>query len=599
VAAAKLMPMNRPAATQAASLLGAVARPAASATPMAPVPPLHKKVILASSLGTVFEWYDFYLYGALATLIARRFFGALEPSSAFVFALLTFAAGFIVRPFGALLFGRLGDLIGRKYTFLITIVVMGLSTFMVGLLPSFEAIGMAAPVLLVGLRMLQGLALGGEYGGAATYVAEHAPPGRRGMYTAWIQTTATLGLLLSLAVILGTRALLGEAAFEAWGWRLPFLLSIVLLAVSTWFRLSMAESPAFQQIKASGAASSGPIAESFGRWRNLRVVLLALFGLVAGQAVVWYTGQLYALFFLQSVLKVDADTAGVLVAVALLIAAPFFVVFGALSDRIGRKPVLGAGLLLAVVAFFPLFKALTLAANPQLARAQAEVQIVVKADPASCSFQGSPVARDADFTSACDIARRALAESAAQFRNEPLPAGSATQVQIDGRVLMPPTATLVQAGHRYDNDSTRAVRHFRRELADRLLQAGYPLHAPAIQVGSGAWWQLVAVLSLLGIIVAMVYGPTAATLAELFPTRIRYTSMSLPYHVGNGWFGGLLPTIAFAMVAGRGDALHGLWYPVAVAAVTFVVGALLLPETSGRDIRAQNGVSSTPARRGA
>lgn len=586
--------MSRPAATQTAPFAQPMSR---GATPAPAVPMLHKKVILASSLGTVFEWYDFYLYAALATLIARRFFGALEPSSAFVFALLTFAAGFIVRPFGALLFGRLGDLIGRKYTFLITIVVMGLSTFMVGLLPSYDAIGLAAPVLLVGLRMLQGLALGGEYGGATTYVAEHAPAGRRGMYTAWIQTTATLGLLLSLAVILGTRALVGEAAFESWGWRVPFLLSIVLLAVSSWIRLSMAESPAFQQIKDSGSASSGPIAESFGRWRNLKVVLLALFGLVAGQAVVWYTGQLYALFFLQSVLKVDADTAGVLVAVALLVAAPFFVLFGALSDRIGRKPVLGAGLLLAVLSFFPLFKALTVAANPQLARAQAEVHIVVRADPASCSFQGSPVARDVDFSSGCDIARRLLTESAARYQHEAAPAGAPTEVRVDGRVLLPPTATLIQGGHRFDNDSTRAVRAFRKALAGALSEAGYPAQAPPIAAGSLAWWQLVGLLSLLGIIVAMVYGPTAATLAELFPTRIRYTSMSLPYHVGNGWFGGLMPTIAFAMSAGRGDALHGLWYPVAVAAVTFVVGALLLPETHGRDIRAQNRSPVPPARR--
>lgn len=553
----------------------------------AAVPPMtreHRRVILAASLGTVFEWYDFYLYGAMAALIARHFFGALDPGSAFVFALLTFAAGFVVRPFGALVFGRLGDLVGRKYTFLVTIVVMGLATFMVGLLPGHDAIGLAAPVILVGLRLLQGLALGGEYGGAAVYVAEHAPPSRRGLYTSWIQTTATLGLLLSLLVILGTRAVLGEAAFEAWGWRVPFLLSIVLLVVSSWIRLKMAESPLYRQLRDRGGASSGPVRESLGRWRHLRLVLLALFGLVAGQAVVWYTGQLYVLFFLQDVLRVDADTTALLVATALLLAAPFFVVFGALSDRIGRKPVLLTGLLLAVVGFMPLFKALTLVANPALAQAQATVQVLVRADPASCSFQGQPVVRETAAASGCDLARRALAGLAVHHVQQPLPAGHGAEVHIDGRVLPVPVLVPLPGGQRMDNDSVRALRQFRLDVADALAGAGYPVQAPAIATGSATWWQLVGLLLLLGLVVAMVYGPTAATLVELFPTRIRYTAVSLPYHLGNGWFGGLMPSIAFAMVAGRGNILHGLWYPVLVAALTAVIGALCLPETRHRDL---------------
>jgi MFS family permease len=555
-----------------------------AAPPARPLSAVQKKVILAASLGTVFEWYDFYLYGALAPVIALHFFGGVEPSQAFVLALLAFAAGFLVRPFGALVFGRLGDLIGRKHTFLVTLLVMGLSTFMVGLLPTQESLGLAAPLCLVGLRMLQGLALGGEYGGAATYLGEHAPPRRRGAYTAWIQTTATLGLLGSLAAVLATRAVLGPEAFQAWGWRVPFWLSIVLLGISVWIRLSLAESPTFRRLKDSGWASSGPIGESFLRWRNLRVVLLALFGLVAGQAVVWYTGQLYVLFYLQGVLRVDADTATALLAVALALSAPFFVLFGALSDRIGRKPVIGAGLLLAALCLFPLFKQLTLAANPPLAQAHERVAIVVRADPASCSFQGNPVAREVDFHSGCDIARRALAGHAAQYRHEPLAPGMSAEVLVNEQRLVVPTVTRVQGGHRFDNDSTRALQAFRKDVASALSAAGYPAQAPEIRWFSTAWWRLVAVLWALGLIVALVYGPTAATLVELFPTRIRCTSMSLPYHVGNGWFGGLMPSIAFAMVAGRGDILQGLWYPVVVASLTFVVCALWLPETRGRDI---------------
>jgi len=543
----------------------------------------ERRVIVASSLGTVFEWYDFYLYGSLAAVIAGQFFSALDPQAAFIFALLAFAAGFIVRPFGALVFGRLGDMIGRKYTFLVTIVIMGLSTFLVGLLPSYAAIGVAAPILLVVLRMLQGLALGGEYGGAATYVAEHAPAGRRGAYTAWIQTTATLGLLLCLMVILATRTLVGEEAFADWAWRIPFLLSIVLLAISVWIRLAMSESPAFRRLKEEGRTSAAPLTESFARWPNLKVVLLALFGLVAGQAVVWYTGQFYALFFLANVLKVDGPTANVLIAVALVIGTPFYLVFGALSDRIGRKPVIMGGLLLAMVSYFPLFAALTEAANPRLARAQAETRIVVTADPAECSFQGSPLARETDFRSSCDIAKRTLAQAAASYETRARPGQPAT-ISIGATVLEAPTAALAPGGGRFDEQSAATVAGFRTATLAALAAAGYPDRADPIPAGSAAWWRIVAILALLVIYVAMVYGPIAAMLVELFPTRIRYTSMSLPYHVGNGWFGGLMPTIAFAMVAQNGNIYFGLWYPVGIAALTLVIGLLFVPETRGRDI---------------
>jgi MFS family permease len=545
----------------------------------------ERKVIFASSLGTVFEWYDFYLYGALAPIIAKQFFAGLDPSAAFIFALLAFAAGFIVRPFGALVFGRLGDMIGRKYTFLVTILIMGSSTFVVGILPSYAAIGVAAPVVLIGLRMLQGLALGGEYGGAATYVAEHAPQGKRGAYTSWIQTTATLGLFLSLVVILLARTLMGADAFADWGWRVPFLMSIVLLVVSVWIRLSMNESPAFRKMKEQGRTSKAPVTESFGRWKNLKIVILALLGLVAGQAVVWYTGQFYALFFLTNVLKVDDSLANILVALALLAATPFFVVFGTLSDRIGRKPIIMVGLALAAVSYFPLFHALTEAANPDLARAQEQARIVIKAVPASCSFQGSPVAREVDFTSPCDIAKRVLAQNAASYVNEPLATGLPAVVQIGTRTLTPPTGVLAPEGHRFEEASAQAIAQFKRDVAAALKDAGYPSRADPAKMNKPL---IVAILFALVLFVTMVYGPIAAMLVELFPTRIRYTSMSLPYHIGNGWFGGLMPTIAFAMVAQNGNIYHGLWYPVVVAALTLVIGTLLVRETKDVDIYARD-----------
>jgi MFS family permease len=553
----------------------------ATAAASAPMTKEEKKVIFASSLGTVFEWYDFYLYGSLAPIIAKQFFSGLDPTSAFIFALLAFAAGFLVRPFGALVFGRLGDMIGRKYTFLVTILIMGLATFIVGVLPSYASIGVAAPVILIGLRMLQGLALGGEYGGAATYVAEHAPHGKRGAYTSWIQTTATLGLFLSLMVILGTRTALGEAAFGDWGWRIPFLVSIFLLAVSVWIRLSMNESPAFKKMKEEGKTSKAPLTESFGQWKNLKIVILALVGLTAGQAVVWYTGQFYALFFLTQALKVDGATANIMIAISLLIGTPFFVVFGTLSDRIGRKPIIMAGCLIAALTYFPLFGALTKAANPDLAAAQAKTQVVVTADPKECSFQGSPIAREIDFRSSCDIAKRFLAQSSVSYENA-AGSGPAT-ITVGDKVITAPVGNVVNS--KFDEDSAKAIAAFKKDVADTLKGAGYPAKADPAKIDKV---KVVAILTLLVIYVTMVYGPIAAMLVEMFPTRIRYTSMSLPYHIGNGWFGGLLPTTSFAIVAATGNMYNGLWYPIVIAVMTFVVGVLFVKETKDVDIYARD-----------
>ena len=535
----------------------------------------EKKVIFASSLGTVFEWYDFYLYGSLAAIIAKQFFAGLDAGSAFIFALLAFAAGFIVRPFGALLFGRLGDMIGRKYTFLVTILIMGLSTFIVGVLPNYAAIGAAAPVILIALRLLQGLALGGEYGGAATYVAEHAPANKRGAYTSWIQTTATLGLFLSMLVILGTRTLLGEDAFNAWGWRVPFLVSIALLAVSVWIRLKLNESPAFIKMKADGKASKAPLTEAFARWGNLKYVILALLGLVAGQAVVWYTGQFYALFFLTQTLKVDAVTANLLIAAALLIGTPFFVVFGSLSDKIGRKPIILAGCAIAALTYFPLFQALTHYANPALYRAVQNSPVTLTVDQSQCTFQFNPTGT-AKFTSSCDIAKQMLAANSANY-NTVSGTGPAV-IQIGDK-----TITVVGAKDLPPDEFKAKEAALKKEIGAALKAAGYPAKADPAQMNLP---MVIAILALLVIFVTMVYGPIAAALVELFPTRIRYTSMSLPYHIGNGWFGGLLPTIAFALVAQNGNIYYGLWYPVIIAAGTFVIGLFFLPETKDRDIYA-------------
>ena len=534
----------------------------------------HGKVIFASSLGTVFEWYDFYLYGSLAAIIARQFFSALNPTSGFIFALLAFAAGFAVRPFGALVFGRLGDLIGRKYTFLVTIVLMGLSTFLVGVLPAYTSIGIAAPIILISLRLLQGLALGGEYGGAATYVAEHAPNGKRGLYTSFIQTTATLGLFLSLLVILGVRTWLGAEAFEAWGWRIPFLLSAILLGISVWIRLQLNESPLFRQMKAEGRTSKAPISESFFS-KNGKIVLLALFGATAGQAVVWYAGQFYALFFLTQTLKVDATTANLLIAAALVIGTPFFIVFGWLSDKIGRKSIIMAGCLIAALTYFPIFKGLAHYANPALESAAASSPVTVSADPRTCSFQFNPVGT-ASFTSSCDIAKAALAKGGTPYSNAGVGAGMSATIRV-GNIEI---ASFEGAGLDAEAASAQAAR-FNGELQAALATAGYPLKANPDAVNTP---MLLVLLTLLVIYVTMIYGPIAAWLVELFPTHIRYTSMSLPYHIGNGWFGGFLPTTAFAMVAATGDIYYGLWYPIVIALMTFVIGTLFLRDTKDVDI---------------
>jgi len=557
----------------------------------------EKRVILASSLGTVFEWYDFYLYGSLAAIIGAQFFSQYPEATRNVFALLAFAAGFLVRPFGALVFGRLGDLVGRKYTFLITILIMGASTFLVGLLPSYDTIGFVAPVALIALRMAQGLALGGEYGGAAIYVAEHAPPGRRGFFTSWIQTTATLGLLLSLVVIMFTQIYVNAnfaevttaggakiTPFAAWGWRIPFLVSIFLLAISVWIRLQMRESPAFQKMKEEGSMSKAPLTEAFGQWKNAKIALLALFGLVAGQAVVWYTGQFYALFFLQNILRVDAFTSNVLIAWSLILGTGGFIVFGALSDKIGRKPIILAGCLIAALTYFPLFKLMTATANPALYEAQENTNVTIIADPADCSFQFNPTGT-VKFTKPCDIAKALLARSSVNATTVDAPGGTIAKVRIG------------------DKEYAANDPNFAKDVGAALTAAGYPgANNPSIvkipidpkaglanfaqmfDIFSAQKLTLIAILTILVIYVTMVYGPIAAALVEFFPTRIRYSGLSLPYHIGNGWFGGLLPATSFAMVAQTGDIYFGLWYPIVVALMTFVIGSIFVPETYKRDI---------------
>jgi hypothetical protein len=540
-----------------------------------PMTSQEKRVVFASSAGTIFEWYDFYLYGSLASIIAKNFFSNVNPTASYIFALLAFAAGFAVRPFGAVVFGRLGDLVGRKYTFLLTILIMGLSTFLVGLLPNFHAIGFAAPIFLVLLRLFQGLAIGGEYGGAAIFVGEHAPQRRRGFYTSWIQITAPLGLLLSLLVVLGFRTLLGEEDFEIYGWRFPFLFSFVLLVGSVWMRLQLSESPAFRQMKSQGRGSRAPVSEAFGQWGNARIALVALFGGTAGQAVVWYTGLFYSYFFLTQTLKVDAFDATLLSAGALILGAPFFVLFGWLSDRVGRKPIILGGCLLSALLFFPIFKGLTYAGNPALAQAQASAPVKVIADPAQCNFQFDPIENLA-FTTSCDLAKNVLAGAAVSYANEAAPAGATARLVIGGKEITSFDGTRLDKAERAQK---RAA--FEAEVAAAISSAGYPLRADPAQVNKPA---VLGLLTVLVILVAMVYGPIAAQLVELFPTRIRYTSLSLPYHIGNGWFGGFLPPLAFAMVAASGNMYFGLWYPVGVALMTFIIGLLLIPETKDRNI---------------
>lgn len=538
----------------------------------------ERKVIVASSVGTVFEWYDFYLAGSLAANIAANFFTGVNPTAAFIFTLLGFAAGFAVRPFGALFFGSLGDLIGRKYTFLVTMTLMGVATFVVGLLPGYASIGIAAPILFIACRLLQGLALGGEYGGAATYVAEHAPQGRRGFYTSWIQTTATVGLFLSLLVILALRLSLTPEQFAAWGWRVPFLVSILLLAVSIWIRLQLQESPAFQRMKAEGKGSKTPLREAFGVWKNAKIALIALFGGTAGQAAVWYTGQFYALFFLTQTLKLDGTTSNIVIAVALAIGTPFFIFFGWLSDKIGRKPIILAGCALAMVTYFPLFHALTNAVNPALNAAIEKSPVTVIADPGECSFQFNPTGT-ASFTSSCDIAKSFLARNAVNYSNQTAPAGTPAQIKIGDKVIT--SFDKAKAGA----EGAAKERTFNTEATAAIRAAGYPAAADKTQVNMT---MVIVILTILVIYVTMVYGPIAALLVELFPTRIRYSGMSLPYHIGNGWFGGFLPPTAFAIVAATGNIYSGLWYPIVVAGMTLVIGLLFMPETKDRNIYADD-----------
>jgi MFS family permease len=537
----------------------------------------EKLVIAASSLGTVFEWYDFYLYGLLATIITAQFFSGVNETTGFIFALAAFAAGFAVRPFGALVFGRIGDMVGRKNTFLVTMGIMGLSTFVVGLLPSYATAGVAAPIALVLLRLLQGLALGGEYGGAATYVAEHAPNNKRGLYTSFIQTTATFGLFAALLIVIGTRFAVGEEAFASWGWRVPFLISIVLLAVSMWIRLQMSESPVFQKMKAEGKTSKAPLTEAFGTWRNLKVVLVALLGAAMGQGVIFYTSQFYALFFLEKMLRVDGATTNIMVAVALLIGTPAFVFFGWLSDKIGRKPVLLTGFLLSALLYYPLFQAMSHAANPALYEAQQTTPVSVVADPNECSVQFDPVGKNKFDSSSCDIAKAYLAKAGVSYTNVAAPAGTIASIQVAGQTLPSVNPATVTGPARAD-----AIKAYGTQVQAALTAAGYP--AGAADPARINKPMVVAILVVLVLLVTMAYGPIAALLVELFPTRIRYTAMSLPYHIGNGWFGGFLPTTAFAMVAATGNIYYGLWYPIVIAAITLVVALLFLPETFRRSI---------------
>jgi MFS family permease len=535
-------------------------------------------VIGASSLGTVFEWYDFYLYGLLAAIISAQFFSGVNDTTGFIFALAAFAAGFAVRPFGALVFGRLGDLVGRKYTFLITMSIMGGATFLVGLLPSYATAGVAAPVMLVVLRLLQGLALGGEYGGAATYVAEHAPQGKRGLFTSWIQTTATLGLFAALLVVIGTRTLVGEDAFKAWGWRVPFLVSVVLLAVSLWIRMQLSESPVFLKMKGTGGTSKAPLTEAFARWGNLKIVIICLLGAVMGQAVVWYTGQFYALFFLERMLRVDGATTNILTAIALALATPGFIFFGWLSDKIGRKPIILAGCLLALLTYFPLFQSLTRYANPALFAAQSSAPVEVIADPKQCSFQFDPIGKNTFDSTSCDIAKSFLAKAGISYRRVDAPAGTVAQIRSGTNTLTAPDPKIVTGKER-----KAAIAAFQKETKAVLSAAGYPDKADPAAINKP---MVVLILFTLVLYVTMVYGPIAALLVELFPARIRYSAMSLPYHIGNGWFGGFLPTTAFAMVAATGDIYYGLWYPIVVAGATLIVGLFFLPETFKRTIDA-------------
>ena len=536
-----------------------------------------RRVIIASSLGTVFEWYDFFLYGSLAAVISKQFFAGVSETTGFMFALLTWAAGFAVRPLGALVFGRLGDLVGRKRTFLITIVIMGTATALVGILPTYASVGLVAPVALVALRMLQGLAVGGEYGGAAIYVAEHAPPGKRGLYTSWIQTTSTLGLILSLLVIMSCRANLG-VEFDTWGWRIPFLLSVVLLVISVYVRMQLAESPVFQSMVASGSRSRAPIRESFGNWKNLKTVLLSLFGATAGMTVTWYTGHFYTLFFLTQTLKIDAQSANILMCTALVMAMPLLVTMGWLSDRIGRKRLLLLGCVLAAITYFPIFRGLTHYGNPAIEEAAQRAPVAVITDADGCSFQFDPLGK-ARFVRSCDIAKAALAKAGVPYTSEAAGPGTVAVVRIGNGTGAPPVVVSSFEGGQLSAEQFKEARaRFGAALTESLKQAGYPTKADPARINRP---MVVLLLLTLLFYVSLTYGPLAAWLVELFPPQIRYTSLSVPYHIAVGWLGGFLPTVAFAIVAITGNLYSGLWYPVLIAAASACVGAFFLPDTHG------------------
>ena len=522
----------------------------------------ERLVIFASSLGTVFEWYDFYIYGTLAVFLAKYFFANVPANVAFIFTLLAFAAGFAVRPFGALIFGRFGDLIGRKYTFLVTMSLMGIGTFFIGVLPGYASWGILAPIVLIALRLVQGLALGGEYGGAAIYVAEHAPSNKRGYYTSWIQTTATLGLFMAILLVLGIRTWMGETAFGDWGWRIPFLLSAILLAVSIWIRLKLNESPMFQKMVEEGKGSKRPLTEAFGQWSNLKIAILALLGATMGEAVIWYGGQFYALFFLTQTLKVPAVTASILIATGLAIGTPFFILFGALSDKIGRKPIMLAGFALAAVTYFYIFQGITHFANPKLEAALANAPVMVTADPNECSFQFKATGVE-KFTTGCDTIKAALVNLSVNYNNTAAAPGTKASVQIGDQTIAADTPNLAAT------------------IGAAVKAHGYPASADTNDIN---YPMTILLLAILVVYVTVVYGPIAAWLVEMFPTRIRYSGVSLPYHIGNGWFGGFLPATVFAIVAATGNIYSGLWYPIAVAAISFVVALIFLPETKDRDI---------------
>ncbi|MBN8608703.1 MAG: MFS transporter [Caulobacterales bacterium] len=564
----------------------------APATSAADVSPAKlRQVVAASAAGTVFEWYDFFVYGALASVMSAHFFAGLPDAQAFVFTLLTFAVGFIVRPIGALVFGKIGDSTGRKGAFLITITIMGLATFAIGMLPTAETIGVWAPILLVTCRVAQGFALGGEYGGAAIYVAEHAPDKGRGAATGWIQGTASVGLIGALAVVLISRAILGEEAFRAWGWRIPFLVSIGLLAISVWIRMQLEESPAFQKLKEEGNISKRAYAESFTEWRNLKIVLIALFGVMMAQGVVWYTAHFYSQFYLERILKIDSQTVNLIMITVVLVSAPLYIFFARLSDSIGRKPVMLFGMLLMLALYFPGFHFITQAGNPALDAASRNTPVVVIADPADCTFQLDLTGGAQQFSTSCDIAKGALSNAGVGYTTEAGPAGALTRIRIGDQIELEGVSAAGQ--------TLSEIRATRAEFSDRLraalTEAGYPSAAPgAMQNWSVAEisrvfsekWGVIAVMVLFIVAACALYGPQAAALVELFPTRIRYTAMSLPYHVGTGWFGGLLPAIVFAINTATGSIYSGLWFPAIATAIAALVTFFFWPETKNRDIHA-------------